>query len=263
MTDYITVVLVDNGAEKIPRHLSDTSTNATASADLSKDSQFITVLSINDTTNSNRTETRNVSMIKTSNDIQVPLVPEEVLVYRLPGERLGFGLKFQGGTRNAETIQKLFIQSCAADSPASRATTSWGNLREGDEIVEIDGIDVTKMTRLECVRCLKESNLAIRLLVRNGEGKAYMLNEVIEIKSNEKKQSTGPPPSPPPVPPRKINKRKSSTGSDTSTTKISTTNQDKPFTPPPDAEFYINLFAGKKISTKKYLQNNYTFYISF
>lgn len=253
MTDYVTVVSVD-GAENLSvrqRHLSDSSTSSSSQQidTNNTDSQFITVLSINDT---NQTaSTRNVSTISTSsvsnNATSQPV--EEVIVYRLPGERLGFGLKFQGGTRNAENIQKLFIQSCAPDSPASRAHTSWGHLREGDEIIEIDGIDVTQMTRLECVRCLKESQLAIRLWVRNGEGKAYAQNdtgtsETTITNSSDKKMGKQPPPSPPPVPPRKINKRKSLTGSTETLAKQSQSNE-KPFTPPPDAEFYINLFSGK------------------
>lgn len=252
MTDYVTVVSVD-GAENVStrqRHLSDSSNSSSNqhTDHNNTDSQFITVLSINDT---NQTaSTSNVSTISTSSSNNATSQPvEEVIVYRLPGERLGFGLKFQGGTRNAENIQKLFIQSCASDSPASRAHTSWGHLREGDEIIEIDGIDVTQMTRLECVRCLKESQLAIRLWVRNGEGKSYAQNdtgtsETSITNSSEKKMGKQLPPSPPPVPPRKINKRKSLTGSTETLAKQSQSNE-KPFTPPPDAEFYINLFSGK------------------
>ena len=229
MSDYVTVVSVD-GAENVSQcHVPENDNNTPVA--INGDSQFITVLSINDTT-------KNVSSLKPAAS------PEEVLVYRLPGERLGFGLKFQGGTRNAENIQKLFIQSCAGDSPASRATTSWGTLREGDEIIKIDGINVNEMTRLECVKCLKESNLAIRLLVRNGEGKAYYQNDVIEIKADKKSI----PPLPPPVPPRKINKRKSSVEKVSNAKVVASSSNgtvDKPFTPPPDAEFYINLFSGK------------------
>lgn len=59
---------------------------------------------------------------------------EIVEVYRLPGERLGFGLKFDGGNKNHERIKRLFIQSCAEQSPASRAKCSWESLGEGDEV---------------------------------------------------------------------------------------------------------------------------------
>lgn len=60
---------------------------------------------------------------------------EEVEVFRLPGERLGFGLKFEGGNKTAERVRRLFVQSCAEQSPASRAKCSWGTLGEGDEVM--------------------------------------------------------------------------------------------------------------------------------
>ncbi|XP_046398194.1 uncharacterized protein LOC124164999 [Ischnura elegans] len=121
---------------------------------------------------------------------------EEVLVYRLPGERLGFGLKFEGGTKTAERVRRLFIQSCAVDSPASRAKCSWGGLGEGDEVVEIDTVPVSLMTRLDCVRRLKESRVVIALRVRPAPGK------VVPIKVEGDSLSE-----PPPVPPRKGQRR--------------------------------------------------------
>lgn len=227
MADYVTVVSVDNGADhETQRHLTE---NSHTNMDQLKSSPFITVLAIGET---------ETSMHGVHDQQQI----EEVVVYRLPGERLGFGLKFQGGTKSSENIQRLFIQSCASDSPASRATASWGNLQEGDEILKIDGIDVTQMTRLECVRCLKESNLAIQLLVRNGEGKAYDVSPRENIETQGDKKNLPPPP--PPVPPRKINKRKSQEKMSIEIQNKVLIN-DKPFTPPPESEYYINLFAGK------------------
>lgn len=133
-------------------------------------------------------------------------VTEEVLVYRLPGERLGFGLKFEGGTKASEFVKRLFIQSCAADSPASRVKSSWGKLSEGDEVLKIDGIPVNSMTRIDCVRCLKDSNVVIKLLVRHfaevkNVQKARSVEDIPLVISAEKKRI---PPPPPPVPPRKI-----------------------------------------------------------
>lgn len=118
---------------------------------------------------------------------------EEVLVYRLPGERLGFGLKFEGGLKTAERVNRLFIQSCAPDSPASRTRCSWGPLVPGDEILEIDGVEVKDMTRIDCVRSLKESNVVIKLKVKQHKGQ-----------DKEEQEN-----SPPPIPPRKIPRRNS------------------------------------------------------
>lgn len=233
MEKYVTVVSVDdqlqqplqqpptdvNGSKEVLNGGVEAVINAVSNgSDSAVDSQFVTVLSINH-----------------GDALEGATEPELVLVYRLPGERLGFGLKFQGGTKNNEKIQRLFIQSCAENSPASRVQASWGFLREGDEILEIDGVTVTQMTRIECVKCLKESNLAIKLLVRNGEGKVQ--NFFDENGDVPEKKSVPPPP--PPVPPRKLNKRKVA--------------EQHPVEPPakqvveivhpPDAEVYSNLFS--------------------
>ncbi|KAK1131013.1 hypothetical protein K0M31_017316 [Melipona bicolor] len=139
-----------------------------------------------------------------SNGVDGPL-EEEVEVYRLPGERLGFGLKFEGGNKTSERVRRLFVQSCAEQSPASRAKCSWGILGEGDEVLSIDGVPVTHMTRLDCVRRLKESQLVIKLMVRC---RGALRPEVVSAeKKNSPERSKVPPelPSvPPPVPPRKL-----------------------------------------------------------
>uniref|UniRef100_A0A182MWP0 PDZ domain-containing protein n=1 Tax=Anopheles culicifacies TaxID=139723 RepID=A0A182MWP0_9DIPT len=226
------------------------------------DSQFVTVLSINHGGDGRTAGRQNA--------------PEVVLVYRLPGERLGFGLKFQGGTKSNEKIQRLFIQSCAENSPASRVQASWGHLREGDEILEIDGVNVSRMTRIECVKCLKDSNVAIKLLVRNGEGKVQnfygdtgtgVMNASSTtgdgvgggggIGGGELPERKGAPPPPPPVPPRKLNKRKQVATEQQSAPNasdvgppckqgpgtVSANTASETFVPPPDAEQYSNLFA--------------------
>lgn len=131
---------------------------------------------------------------------------------------VGFGLKFQGGTRNDEKVQKLYIQSCAPNSPASRLKATWGSLREGDEIVSIESRRVQDLTRIECVSLLKEK-LNVDLEVRNGMGQKI---EILEEDSTNKPKEK---PKPPPVPPRKILKKKSN-------------KQQAP--QPPEAEQYLN-----------------------
>ncbi|XP_058829987.1 uncharacterized protein LOC131689136 isoform X2 [Topomyia yanbarensis] len=231
MEKYVTVVSVDNNqpatlgiegeGSQLPNvDIKEVPTGGvpqSVDSNATVDSQFVTVLSINHGQAVEGTE------------------PEVVLVYRLPGERLGFGLKFQGGTKNNEKIQRLFIQSCAENSPASRVQASWGYLREGDEILEIDGVSVTRMTRIECVKCLKESNLAIKLLVRNGEGK---VQNFYDDNGDIPERKSVPPP-PPPVPPRKLNKRKSAELQIVDPP----TKQIVEIIHPPGAEIYSNLFS--------------------
>lgn len=183
MAEYVTVVSVDVQPQI-------TMTNVMIIEPEIK-SPFVTVLSINN----NQTST-------TVSTLESPKEGEIVTVYRLAGERLGFGLKFQGGTKTNEKIQRLFIQSCDPDSPASKARASWGPLSEGDEVLEIDNMPVTKMTRIECVKCLKDRNVAINLRVVKQDN--LRLKNGVDASAPKKRML---PPPPPTVPPRKIMKK--------------------------------------------------------
>ncbi|XP_008187574.1 uncharacterized protein LOC100166850 [Acyrthosiphon pisum] len=149
--DFVTVVSVDGGGRGGVQPTEDS---------------FVTVLSIGE---------------DAAADGSTYTAAEEVLVYRLPGERLGFGLRFDG----VDTCNRLFVQSCADGSPASRTQASWGPLAAGDEIVRINGRPVNRLSRDDCVRCLKESGLVVKL---------HMVDGRLAIKA------------PPPVPPRKQKK---------------------------------------------------------
>jgi hypothetical protein len=187
MSEYVTVVSVDLHQ---PKCLA--ATIAPPLFESEKKSSFVTVLSINNGQNTTTT-------ISTAAESE----GEIVTVYRLPGERLGFGLKFQGGTKTNEKVERLFIQSCDANTPASRARTSWGgSLSEGDEILEIDHEPVTNMTRIECVKCLKDKNVAINLLVKKGDRDSM---KILRSDTNPAKRPLPPPP--PKIPPRKIYKK--------------------------------------------------------
>ncbi|KAK3923175.1 PDZ domain-containing protein 2 [Frankliniella fusca] len=134
---------------------------------------------------------------------------EEVSVYRLPGERLGFGLKFEGGAGAlggpGDAVRRLLIQSCAPESPASRALCSWGPLGEGDEILEIDQVPVNTLTKAECVHAMKESKVVMRLVVRgNGRGRPGPGPVVCgELKKAATAAAAAAASPPPPIPPRK------------------------------------------------------------
>ncbi|XP_046628688.1 serine-rich adhesin for platelets-like [Neodiprion virginianus] len=187
-------------------------------ADAAELENFVTVLSIGNETDNidgvkKRSDNENGAQVDDDREERNEAIgpeahpEEEVDVFRLPGERLGFGLKFEGGNKTSEKVRKLFVQSCASESPASRAVCSWGTLGEGDEVLSIDGVPVTEMTRLDCVRRLKESQLVIKLLVRY---RGALRPEVVsaERKSSPEKRIGKVPPelpaAPPPVPPRKL-----------------------------------------------------------
>ncbi|XP_028156037.1 uncharacterized protein LOC114349755 [Ostrinia furnacalis] len=138
----------------------------------------------------------------------------EVVVRRSRGERLGLGLKFEGGSAAAEKVRRLLVQSCAEDSPAANAVTPWGKLIPGDEILAIDGVSVSELTRIDCVRRLKDSDESLTLLVRHFEspGNTEVNNsDISEMATNTKvvTELVRPTTLPPPVPPRKLGKKNS------------------------------------------------------
>jgi hypothetical protein len=85
----------------------------------------------------------------------VSSVEEDLVIYRLPGDKLGLGLRFEGGSKASEFVQRLFVQSCATDSPAAKTKCTWGFLAPGDEVISISGKIVRRMTRVDCVKALK------------------------------------------------------------------------------------------------------------
>lgn len=143
----------------------------------------------------------------------------EVIVRRPRGERLGLGLKFEGGSAAAEKVRRLLVQSCSEESPAANASAPWGKLIPGDEILAIDGVSVSELTRIDCVRRLKDSDESLTLLVRHFEPETKtetanknMSESVTTPNTVTPKQCIEimrPTTLPPPVPPRKLGKKNS------------------------------------------------------
>ena len=74
----------------------------------------------------------------TSSSTKVSSVEEDIIIYKLPGEKLGLGLRFEGGSRANECIRHLYVQCTAVSSPAAKTKCTWpGGLRAGDEILSI------------------------------------------------------------------------------------------------------------------------------
>ncbi|KAF2360493.1 PDZ domain [Trinorchestia longiramus] len=131
-------------------------------------------------------------------------VCEKVVVLRLPGEKLGLGLKFDGGWGCNDLVRRVFIESIAVDSPGSRASLPWGQLCSGDQILNIEGVPVSDMTRLQCVTALRDSHVKVTIGVLKGNGVVPVLddgpsnlNRSSETNRNERNNLP-----PPPLPPR-------------------------------------------------------------
>ncbi|XP_040567115.1 uncharacterized protein [Lepeophtheirus salmonis] len=115
-----------------------------------------------------------------------PIVEENLTIYRLPGEKLGLGLRFEGGSRPEENVKRLFIQCAANNSPAKRAKCTWGSLEEGDEILTINSKYIKRMTRSDCVKALKESPVSVKMRIR------HYFNQLLYSGSyNIERQDTG------------------------------------------------------------------------
>ncbi|XP_041975070.1 uncharacterized protein LOC121730194 [Aricia agestis] len=135
----------------------------------------------------------------------------EISIRRPKGARLGLGLKFEGGSAASEKVRRLLVQSCAEDSPAANACAPWGKLIPGDEILAIDGVSVSELTRIECVRRLKDSDEILKLLVRHFEVEPITQSDhsIMEKVIKDQTDSGRPTMLPPPVPPRKLGKKNS------------------------------------------------------
>ncbi|XP_038207951.1 uncharacterized protein LOC119829494 [Zerene cesonia] len=170
--------------------------------------EFITIVPVGDT----KPAVRDPSFV-TILTVGAASGAAEIIVQRPRGARLGLGLKFEGGSAAAEKVRRLLVQSCADDSPAAKAIAPWGKLIPGDEILAIDGVSVSDLTRIDCVRRLKDSDEKLTLLVRHFESEDKMDNNTIAEKeidrSSLQHEITRPTTLPPPVPPRKLGKKNS------------------------------------------------------
>lgn len=180
-------------------------------------SDFVTVVEVDERKNSDDFVT--VVHIVPQDDPPASPVTEDVQIFRVPGERLGMALKFEGGACASQPIDRVFIQNINKHSPASRARGKvLGALQEGDELLRIQGRQVTGMSRINVVSCLRDERsshhrdipLSVSLTVRrvrdakthaksfstsNGK-ESHVVPELIANPMNGKK---GPPP---PIPPR-------------------------------------------------------------
>lgn len=187
-------------------------------------SEFVTVVEVEEQKNGEDFVTvvhigqENVGSEEGSESGPSPPQTEDVQILRLPGERLGMALKFEGGACASQPIDRVFIQNINRCSPASRAYgKKIGPLREGDEILRIQRKPVSGMTRISCVSCLRDegspagardSLVAVTLTVcrtwnNNGHKSLAPLNERNGSTNNTlSAQTSGKKGPPPPIPPR-------------------------------------------------------------
>ena len=157
--------------------------------------------------------TRDIAVQCLEAEAECEFTEEELTIVRRPGEKLGFGLRFEGGGRASETVRRLYIQCCSPQSPAARAACSWGGIVEGDQILSIAGQQVNKLTRLQCVKALKgrgfsltrhsphshwvtDSPVSVNMRIRHyfanqlGQASSYDLHPISDKKINNLNKQT-------------------------------------------------------------------------
>ena len=179
---YVTVLSVNGGIDSQATVCKNTlfaHNNGVAKPD------FVTVLSIgeaNDCASVSLTINNDAAEMNTTDKTRLPqsgFAEELAIVDRRKNEKLGFGLKFDGGSEKNETVKGLYIQCCADKSPASNVHCSWGALVESDEIIEICDRSVQSLSRDEIIHLLTEGPSRLTLKIRHQWQKNRRL-EIIE-----------------------------------------------------------------------------------
>ncbi|XP_073699113.1 multiple PDZ domain protein [Garra rufa] len=93
--------------------------------------------------------------------------PRRVTLFRAGGTCLGFSVVGGRGMgsrlSNGEMRRGIFIKHIAEDSPAARNST----LKEGDRILQVQGVDVSDFTHEETVEAIRRAGDKVELLVQS------------------------------------------------------------------------------------------------
>ncbi|XP_058624335.1 multiple PDZ domain protein [Onychostoma macrolepis] len=93
--------------------------------------------------------------------------PRRVTLFRAGGTCLGFSVVGGRGMgsrlSNGEMRRGIFVKHIAEDSPAARNST----LKEGDRILQVQGVDVSDFTHEEAVEAIRRAGDKVELLVQS------------------------------------------------------------------------------------------------
>ncbi|XP_024938329.1 uncharacterized protein LOC107265201 [Cephus cinctus] len=96
--------------------------------------------------------------------------PERLVqIYREPKSSLGLSIVggkvdlYNGGPNKSENISGIFIKNVLPNSPAGRT----GELKTGDRIIEVDGIDLRNSTHERAVEAIQAAGNPVSLLVQS------------------------------------------------------------------------------------------------
>lgn len=92
---------------------------------------------------------------------------ENLVLHRLPGENLGMILGIEGGKSNG-SVSGVFVKTVTLGGAAYRAQGSSKGIADGDEILQVNGMNVREMNYEECLTVLREMPLRVNLTVKRG-----------------------------------------------------------------------------------------------
>lgn len=95
---------------------------------------------------------------------------EIVTLHRLPGENLGMILGIEGD-KTKEHISSVHVKSVTIGGAAYRATGSSKGIAVGDEILQVNGLDLKTLSHDECITVFKEMPLRVILKIRRKKSK--------------------------------------------------------------------------------------------
>lgn len=90
---------------------------------------------------------------------------EVVVLHRLPGENLGMILGIEGD-KTKEHISTVRVKSVTIGGAAYRASGSSAGISVGDEILEVNGLELKTLSHDECVTVFKEMPLRVILKIK-------------------------------------------------------------------------------------------------
>ncbi|XP_071170763.1 uncharacterized protein [Mytilus edulis] len=144
-------------------------TDSSSSFDAQSNSESETVSNLSSPTHSTYGRYRKIygnRSESTENDKSFDCDQEEVVVlHRLPGENLGMILGIEGD-KTKEHISAVRVKTVTIGGAAYRATGSSSGIAVGDEVLQVNGLDLKTLSHDECVTVFKEMPLRVILKIK-------------------------------------------------------------------------------------------------
>ena len=148
-------------------------TDSSSSFDAHSNSESETISNLSSPTHSTYGRYRKIygsGSESTENGLSDTEVEEVLVLHRLPGENLGMILGIEGD-KTKEHISTVRVKSVTIGGAAYRATGGSSGINVGDEVLEVNGLDLKTLSHDECVTVFKEMPLRVILKIHRGKTK--------------------------------------------------------------------------------------------